>query len=370
VKTQRRFSNDWRQAGPVDRREQKEIVQRYRQAMDTLNEHLDRERKRNLRQRQALIDRVAELQNSDDIDSAIEECKRLQKQWQPTVPGKRQQEDAIWKAFRDACDAVFDRRRQRQEARHEAEQHNKAHKERLCEWLESLTAATLDSLADAERQVHKAVSEWEAAAPAAKSNDMALEKRFSAARGAFEAHRKALQESQQRAQLEQLRDTAALCREMEQLLEDPDEESARGRSTTIDERWHARSALADKDTEELMQQRYRRAQTAVMAGGDARQRQLAELSGNLARRQDLCLRMEILAGVESPSELREARLQLQTARLAGAMAQGTGDTMGSRAELEHDWYLGAAAPAEQERLLQQRFDVARSHFHGIDDQPD
>jgi hypothetical protein len=360
LKMQRRFSNDWRQAGPVDRRESKNIVQSYHQAMETLNEHLDRERKRNLRQRQALIEKVVALHSVEDIHTAIEECKQLQKQWQTTVPGKRQQEDAIWKEFRDACDAVFARRRQQQDERHEAQQNNKVKKQQLCEWLESLSATTLDALPDAERQAHKAASEWEETGPAAKGDQAALEQRFSKARQAFDAHRKALREAQQQTQLEQLRNRAALCLEVEQLLEQQDRDLARGRLQTIDERWNAQSALVDAATERLLQQRYARAQRAIMAGGDEQQQLSAELSDNLARRQDLCLRMEILAGVESPPEARQARLQLQTHRLAGAIGQGVGDIVGTRAKLEHDWYLCGAAPAAQESRLQQRFDTARA----------
>jgi len=359
LKMQRRFSNDWRGAGPVDRRESKNIVQRHHQAMATLNEHLDQERKRNLRQRHALIEKVAALQGVEDIHTAIEECKQLQKQWQTTVPGKRQQEDAIWKEFRDACDAVFARRRQQQDERHETQQNNKLKKQQLCEWLESLSATTIDALPDAERQAHKAASEWEETGPAAKSDQAALEQRFSNARQAFDTHRQALWEAQKQAQLEQLRDKAALCLGVEQLLEQPDHELARNRLQAIDEHWDAQPALSDAATEHLIQQRYAGAKSAVMAGGEEQQRLSEELSANLVRRQDLCLRMEILAGVESPPEARQARLQLQTHRLAGAIGKGVGDIVGTRAKLEHDWYLFGAAPAAQQALLQQRFDTAR-----------
>jgi len=359
LKMQRRFSDDWRQAGPVDRRESKNIVQRHHQAMATLNEHLDQERKRNLRRRHTLIEKVAALQGVEDIHMAIEECKQLQKQWQTTVPGKRQQEDVIWKEFRDACDAVFARRRQQQDERHETQNNNKRKKQQLCEWLESLSAATIDALPDAERQVHKAASEWEETGPAAKNDQAALEQRFAKARQAFDAHRQALRETEQQRQLERLREKAALCLEVEQLLEQPDQELARNRLQAIDERWNAQSALGDAATEHLLQQRYTRARGAVMAGGKEQARLSAELSANLARRQDLCLRMEILAGVESPPQDRQARLQLQTHRLAGAIGRGVGDIVGTRTKLEHDWYLFGAAPAAQQALLQQRFDTAR-----------
>ncbi len=112
IKMQRQFTNDWRQAGPVDRRKGKDIDDRYHAAMGVLKEHLDLERERNLGQRNALIEQVRGLLAQEDINKAIDECKKLQTQWHTTVPGKREQENAIWQEFREACDAVFGRRQQ------------------------------------------------------------------------------------------------------------------------------------------------------------------------------------------------------------------------------------------------------------------
>ena len=80
--------------------------------------------------------------------------------------------------------------------------------------------------------------------------------------------------------------------------------------------------------------------------------------------------MEILAGVESPPEAQQARLQLQTQRLAGAIGQGVGDIVGTRTKLEHDWYLCGPAPVDQQALLQQRFDTARDTGQWRDGQQD
>ncbi len=369
-KTQQRFSNDWRRAGPVDRRKSKDIAQRYHQAMATLKERLDRERKRNLGQRHALIEQVRALLDGEDVQKTINECKQLQKQWQTTVPGKRQQEDAIWKEFRGACDAVFARRQQQHDDRQKAWLLNKARKQQLCERIEALSTTTIDSLPDAEYQSRQTTAEWEATGPAARNDNAALEQRFAKAGKAFDEHRKALRKTEQRLQLDQLRNKAALCHEVERLLEEPDPNIAKSHLHTTEERWNALPALNEAAIEKAIQQRYARAQKALVAGGEEQQRLSAELSANLAVRQDLCLRMEILAGVESPPEARQARLQLQTRRLAGAIGKGAGDIFGTWAKLEHDWYLSGAAPEAEEALLQQRFDKARDHWQAHGKQQD
>ena len=358
-KTRQRFSNDWRRSGPVDRRESKEIAQRYHQVMETLTERLNDEHKRNLRHRNALIEQVRALLDNDDIQSAIDDCKRLQKQWHTTVPGKRKQENVIWQEFRDACDAVFARRRQQQDQRLKEQQQNKTEKQQLCAQMESLLSATTDQLTAAERSCHRIVAAWDEIAPAAKSDNAELERRFTSARHAFDRHCTELRENEQRAQLELLRDKATICGEMEQLLEVPDEAHARSLLQALDQRWKAAPLLNNPATEQLIKQRYARVQQAIMTGGEQRKQLTTQLSANLAMRQDLCLRMEILAGVESPPEAREARMQIQTSRLAGAIAKGAGDLVGTRAQIEHDWYTTGVAPHADDVLLQERFDTAR-----------
>jgi hypothetical protein len=356
VKLQRQISNDWRRVGPVDRRKSKEITRRFQEGTGVLNEHLSTERQRNVEQRKALIEQVRELLNSEDISRAIDECKRLQTRWQVTVACRRQQENALWQEFREACDAVFARRQQQQNARHETEKHNKAQRQQLCEQLEGLTASTLVELDDAVRQRHRIVGEWQASGHVAKHDRAGLDKRFEKAQHAFQVHAEALREQAAQAQLGQLQKKAGCCRELEQLLEQPDPDAVRSQVETLEKQWTELPPLQDVATEQAMQARYEKVRCALLEGGEQREQLLSELRGNLAARKELCLRMEILAGVDSPAEAQQARMELQVKRLAEAMGQGSESPLGNRAEIQREWYLTGAAPATEEQVLQARFE--------------
>ena len=358
VKFQRQITSSWRQAGPVDRRKSRETESNYRNQMAALNEHLSLERQRNLEQRNALIERAHALLDVEDINKAIDECKRLQARWQVTVPARRQQENALWQKFRAACDAVFLRRKEHQDARLAAEKHNKAHKQQLCEQLEALTKSRQVELDDALRQLHRISGEWQAAGPVAKRDGSSMDKRFEKARQAFQAHAGGLREAAARAQLEQLQEKAGYCMEVEQLLEHSDPAVARASLEVLARRWTEMLPLQDAATELAIQTRYERAKCALLEWGEQRDQRVSELRANLVHRQELCLRMEILAGVESPPELRQARLEFQVNRLAAAIGQGAGDKVGKMAEIQHDWYLSGGAPANQEKRLQRRFEKA------------
>jgi len=358
VKFQRQLVTDWRQAGPVDRRKSREIESRYKGAMETLNEYLSEERQRNVSARKALIESVRELHNSEDINKAIDECKRLQTRWQVTVPARRQQENRLWQEFRAACDAVFSRRRQQQEARHETEKQNSVHRQQLCEQLEGLANVTLEGLDDAVRQQHGILDAWKASGPVSKQDAAALDKRFDAAQHGFQSRAKTLREQLAQVQLQQLRLKAACCREVEQLLEQPDPALASTQLASLQQQWTGLPPLHDAAAERAMQTRYAQARDALLAGAEQRERLLGELCAQLDSRRELCLRMEILAGVESPPEAQQARMALQVKRLAEAMGHGAGDTIDNLAEIQREWYLTGGAPAAEEQALQQRVEQA------------
>ena len=358
VKFQRQITSNWRQAGPVDRRKSKEIETNYRNQMAVLTEQLSMERQRNLEQRNRLIERARELLDIGDIHKAIDECKRLQTRWQVTVPARRQQENALWQTFRAACDAVFLRRKEQQDARHETEKHNKTNKQQLCEQLEDLTKSGMAELDDAVRQCRRISEEWQASGPVSKRDSPSMDKRFATARHAFQAHAEVLREADVQAQLEQLQKKSGYCVEVEQLLELVDPAVARASLDVLEKCWTEMPPLQDAATELAIQTRYEKAKRALLDGGAQRDELVSELQANLVRRQELCLRMEILAGVESPPELQQARLEFQVNRLAEAIGQGSGDKVGKMAEIQREWYLSGGAPANQEKTLQGRFEIA------------
>lgn len=360
VKFRRQLSNDWRQAGPVDRRKHKEIETKYHEVLAVLDEHLERERERNLAQRKALIERVRGLVENDNLNDSISECKQLQGQWQVTVAGKRKLENKLWQEFRDACDAVFARRRQQQHAHHELEKQNKAEKQRLCKQMEDLCKSTMADLQDAERLMRGLIEQWNETGQLAKRDRQALEARFDKARDAFLAHAAGLRDDAAREQLALLRKKALLCMEGERLLVHPDPAELSSVLEDLDNRWSETAPLTDDAVERAIQQRYQKLKQALMAGNQQRDQLLQELRANLEHRKEICLRMEIVCGVDSPAAEQQARLEFQANRLAEAIGHGVEDPIGKTADLEREWYLSAGAHPDQEKGLQARFEKARS----------
>ncbi|MFC3193670.1 DUF349 domain-containing protein [Marinicella sediminis] len=83
---------------------------------DKLNEFYGHAEKRKMK----LIEQAEQLQQEADLGSAIEQAKALQNQWKSAGVVKQYTERKLWKRFRKANDAVFNRRQDEQKAQNEA----------------------------------------------------------------------------------------------------------------------------------------------------------------------------------------------------------------------------------------------------------
>jgi exonuclease SbcC len=382
----------WRNTGATDRKYKKVTQRRYQSVMQELETHLDDERNRNCRYRLNLISQVDEIaghlkeaintQNDaaakgdltakktieDKINKAISEVKKLQDQWQVTVPGSRRVEREFWMAFRSACDVVFDFRKQQQEEQKKEIQAYLQSKTALCERVEQLADLEGEEIKTAPAQLKKLKDEWKnlkkddwknIGAMRKNKSTEAVDERFKKACRLVEKLSKSQQATERRQQIDLLKQKAALCIEIEQAgsiaEQDPDWLSSKQAA------WDQLPKLEQHKWENTIEQRFQKA-CAIVSTGEP----LPVSQKTLDNKEMLCVRMEILAGVDSPPESKQARLAHQVARLSAAMG---GEPIDARdpqieaEEIERDWYLSAAVSPEQTQTLEQRFSKASEVFH-------
>lgn len=356
VRLRRELEADWRQASSVNRKPGKPVAEQFNARLADMDALLDRERQRCLKDRGKLIEEATVLAESSDPKDAAEACKRLQKRWTTTVPCSKAEEQALWERFRGACDAVFGRRQQVFDQERESWRQNLERRQALCERVESLLGVHADGVAEAKRELHRAQGQWANIGPAPKREMEALEKRFVSAVRGFEKHQGTLAAEAERAGLELLRQKAALCHEAECLLHEAPEDTG---PETLRARWQALLALPDTDDETRMAERFEQAWQRLLAEDDARTPNPETLAANLETRESLCLRMEILTGVESPPEYAQARMAYQVERLAAALGERSASGDDVPEALLRAWCLTGPTPPEHAAALEARFARAR-----------
>jgi uncharacterized protein YukE len=345
----------WRRLGPVPRSARKVLEGAYQEVMVRLEAHLTKERERELRRRRALIQRVEVLCGSEDLRQAAEEVKRAQTQWRPSVQASRAQEQALWEAFRGACDAVFERQRAQREEAGRERQDNLARKRRLCDELEAaLEAPDTDSEA-LGRRLAQIEAGWGDMGPVPRGQEAGLERRLADLKQRIERRRRQALRYAQEAQLRAIQERAALCARLERAA--LGEQDGPGALEEAEGQWAALGG-GGAGCQEALEQRFRVASDALKGDAAAQGRLREAAADNLLTRRRLCLEMEILAGAESPPQFAAERMRLQVSRLSEALQQH-GEDPEARwrrlIELQRTWALTAPVPLEEADALERRF---------------
>jgi len=335
----RQARRDFHKLGNVDFRHRKTIAQALDEALEKFDHYLSRERERSLRTRERLITDIEALAGIDNLREAIERLEILKKQWIVTVSDKRGVENRLWKRFQNACDGIY-RKRDAVRRQHDAERHdNLQQKQALIGELSQAAGA-----ADAELTGHAAAlariqERWADIGAVPRKEEPQLEKRWRAAQQQF---RKALAAAQSRArttELDNLVRRAALCQQWEQATlagATVDADKARQEWDTLP----ALSGAAAGAMEQRFQQAFTRPDEAV-------------LTGNLAAKQDACLRLEVLLELASPPQYQAARMAFQVERLNASMHKALGAQDSVEDLLQAVLTIGAV-PAEAAETVTQR----------------
>ena len=343
ARAEREMRQAWAALGPVEGRHHKPLEGRFRRDLRRLDKALSEERERNQAHKRSLIEQMQALADEPDLRRAIDAAKALQQQWHTTVAGRQRDENALWKSFRGASDAVFARRQAEHEAKTAELRDNQAAREAICQELTVLTTAADMEPVRFEQALRALKTRWQdtEALPLPRSAAAGLARQWRAALAEAGARLEALREAARWAATERLAARAAWL-----------DETARGLAAGVDAQaedlktdWSALPDLDDADAAAALEERFGEVLTAL---DDAAERAalVDRLDQNRERRRELCLHLEIVAGVPSPAALKEQRMALQVERLRGRMGEGEADPLADAGPLLRDWYLSTPAAAD------------------------
>jgi hypothetical protein len=134
----------WKTIGPAAKKENEEIWQHFRGAMDTFFAKkkeffsgLKDRQTENLERKTQLCIEAEALMESTEWKAATEQMKKLQEEWKTIGPVPKRHADKIWKRFRAACDTFFNRKNEHFSGRRTEEEANLAAKKALLEEIKA-----------------------------------------------------------------------------------------------------------------------------------------------------------------------------------------------------------------------------------------
>ncbi|MDM8569033.1 DUF349 domain-containing protein, partial [Thiotrichales bacterium HSG1] len=373
--------NDWRAIGVTNRKDKKIVQQRFADSIELIKSHLQVECQRNCRERLLLLYKVEDIareltdsisEHTDDeksvgiikekTDTSISKVKRLQEQWKQAtvVPGTHRVEREFWEVFRGACDTIFNHRKQQHEITKKQRQEHLAARVVLCEKVEVLVNddANVQTI---PTQLKKLQEEWQQLreeyfdkTDISKNFKDAMEDRFKKSTRYVLGHYQSYLALEQRKQLDLLKQKVSFCVELER---EPNQEKVE----TIQSSWDKLAKLDKAEMESKVEQRFQAVCEAIKTGKNV------GVEENVVIKEDLCVRMEILAEIESPADAHGDRLAYQVKRLSAAMKGTTTEVISKpqleAEEIEWNWCSIGAVPSKKTQSLEQRFNRATTAFY-------
>ncbi len=97
----------WKKCGDVPKAKAEDLWRRFKAAMDQLYVHLEKERNRNLRRKQGLLEKAKALSRGrQSLPERIATAKELQREWR-LVGIATKEEKSLWREFHTLCDGIF-----------------------------------------------------------------------------------------------------------------------------------------------------------------------------------------------------------------------------------------------------------------------
>jgi hypothetical protein len=152
----------WKEIGPVPREVEEALWERFRKPIDAYFEgrkaRMEVERSKrgeNAKVKEDICIEAESLVQSTEWKATIDKIKSLQERWKAAGQAPRDLDQQLWRRFRAACDAFFDRLKENSAKRDSEREGNYKKKEDLCFLVESLSGR-----APATEEEAKARAEW------------------------------------------------------------------------------------------------------------------------------------------------------------------------------------------------------------------
>lgn len=337
---------EWRRYSPVDRKPGKALQAQFDDYISRLKAHLKTEHQNNLEIKRALIKRAEAQAEQTDLEEAMRQIKELQAGWRQAGPASQRQEQSAWKQFRAACDVVYNRLQERRNTEKEALTGNKQQAEAICEQIEALCKSE-ESLAAGQKQYQQARDAFRQVGALPDKAANFLRKRFNNACKQYEQQTRALKNKKQYEQQDELLRKTRLCQHLE-LFAIRAAENPSGEVDDVQDAWATDVALP-KALQQRLEARFNAAREALNKKTAGEPGAIdAGFNKDLERVQQLCLRAEIVADIESPADVRDQRMRYQLSMLGAAMTGGIDTNKPAKelaAELLGEWCsLGPIEP--------------------------
>ena len=343
----------------------KEQFKEYRRRRDAFIANLEAEKEANLKVKQAIIEELKELVNSDEtLNHTFNKFRELQQRWKDTGIVPQQHVKDLWETYNLHVENFYSFIKINKELRDLDLKKNYEQKVALCEQAEALVLEP--SVVEAFHKLQKLHDEWRETGPVANEYKEALWERFKAASSRINKQHQEHFETLKGEQVKNLELKTGLCVATEELSSQPlttrkEWNRASDRLLEIQKTWKTIGFAPKKDNNRI----YERFRTACDRFFEAKRQFYAgmktEMEHNLQLKIEICEAAESLMNSEERKKATDELIALQARwKQIGAVSRRHSDAVWKRFRAACDKFFErkashfASVDGEHEENLQKK----------------
>lgn len=303
IRYQRASREALRNLSAIPPQQRGQMAGKLRQQMDAISALIDKEFDAAESEKRRLVAEARKLAHEKDRAVAIDRAKALQAEWKRIGTGRRKTDQQLWKEFREPIDPLFEGLKQEREQERKAEHERAEALATLCERAEQLAQGDLKTLEQAAGTITGLENEFNHHSRVPPG----LRKRFDRA---LQGWRNRLDQ----ARRDQARAASAQIVALAEALQHAWVDRVRGEPVVADP---ASSRIDDVSAGALTERLARIADAGVEL--DELHQEIVECT---TRARQVVIEMECLAGLESPAEDKQQRMDYQIRRLSHRLGEG------------------------------------------------
>lgn len=318
----RELQDEFNTLGEVPATEETAIWKKFQDARERFSDNLkinkelrDYDFKKNLEQKELIINEAAALNDEEDIITAFKRLQDLHSKWREIGPVSKELREEIWQRFKDASADVSKRYQAFFEERKAREVENERAKTELCERIEAIDILSINSFNTWEektKEILAAQEEWKKLGFASRKLNTVLFNRFRATCDKFFAAKAAYYKEVKDRMAENLVLKTALADEAEQLKDSTEWKKTTDRLVEMQRQWKTIGAVPKKHSDAVWK-RFQQAcdfffEQKKAATSDVRQREHA----NLQAKRDLIAELDKITDETPKSEAISIIANLQS----------------------------------------------------------
>ena len=255
------LQQEWKSIGEVPATKVSDLWKRYQTLTERFYDILklniefrEYDFKKNLEAKTRLCEAAERLAEEEDVISAFHQLQKLHQEFREIGPVARELREEVWTRFKEASTVVNKRHQQHFEELKQRENDNLEKKTALCEKVENIDVATLETYAqwnDKTQEVIALQEEWKTIGYASQKMNNKIFERFRAACDAFFQRKAEFYKGMKDNLATNLEKKIALCEKAEALQDSTEWKATADKLTALQREWKSIGAVPKKQSDAI-----------------------------------------------------------------------------------------------------------------------